>query len=141
MTNQRSALEYCVIRVAPDLERAEFLNAGVILICRATRFLDARIHLNHVRLRALWPRMTAHEVALIERHLALIPLICAADPAGGPIARLDLGERWHWLTAPASTIVQPGPVHTGLAGDPAAELDRLLERVVVSNNALQVEMD
>ena len=130
MTTQRSALEYCIIRVVPDIERGEFLNVGVVLICRATRFLAARIHLDHVRLRILWPHITPETIELIEQHLALIPLICAGDPAGGPIARLSMGERWHWLTAPASTVVQPGPVHTGLSDDPAAELDRLFARLV-----------
>jgi hypothetical protein len=130
MSADRAALEYCVYRVVPDIERGECLNVGVVLICRQTRFLAARIHLDHARLGALWPRMAAEAVDLIEQHLALIPLICAGDLGGGPIARLGLGERWHWLTAPSSTIVQPGPVHTGLSGDPAAELDRLFARLV-----------
>jgi hypothetical protein len=130
MSSPRATLEYCILRVVPDIERGEFLNVGVVLISRATRYLDARIHLDHDRLRALWPQMPAETIELIEQHLALVPLICAADPAGGPIARLDLGQRWHWLTAPSSTIVQPGPVHTGLCADPAAELDRLFTRLV-----------
>ena len=126
----RAALEYCVLRVVPDIERGEFLNIGVVLICRQSRYLDARIHLDHDRLRSLWPQISAETIDLIEQHLALIPLICAGDDTGGPIARLGLGERWHWLTAPASTIVQPGPMHTGLADDPGAELDRLFTRLV-----------
>jgi hypothetical protein len=130
MTRPRSSLEYCVLRVVPDIERAEFLNAGVVLICRQSRYLGCRIGLDHERLRALWPQISAETIDLIEQHLALIPLICAGDVAGGPIAQLGLGERWHWLTAPASTMVQPGPVHTGLADDPAAELERLFARQV-----------
>ena len=130
MTRPRSSLEYCVLRVVPDIERAEFLNTGVVLICRQSRFLGCRIHLDHDRLRSLWPQISPETIDLIEQHLALIPLICAGDPAGGPIARLGFGERWHWLTAPTSTIVQPGPVHTGLAADPAAELERLFARLV-----------
>jgi hypothetical protein len=124
-------LEYCVLRVVPDIERAEFINTGVVLICRATRFLDCRIDLDEARLRALWPGTAADDLALIRGHLATIAPICHGDPAGGPIARLEMGERWHWLTAPASTVVQPGPVHTGLASDPAAELDRLFHRLVL----------
>jgi hypothetical protein len=130
MTQARSSLEYCVLRVVPDIERAEFLNTGVVLICRQSRYLGCRIQLDHDRLRSLWPQISAETIDLIEQHLALIPLICAGDDTGGPIARLGLGERWHWLTAPASTIVQPGPVHTGLADDPGAELDRLFTRLV-----------
>ena len=132
MSGQRASLEYCVLRVVPDIERGEYLNAGVMVICRPTRFLAARVHLDHARLRALWPQTTAETIDLIEQHLALVPLICAGDPAGGPIAKLGLGERWHWLTAPSSTIVQPGPVHTGLGEDPAAELDRLFTRLVTN---------
>ena len=129
-TAARSAIEYCAVRVVPDLERGECLNVGVLLICRPSRFLDARIHLDAARLSALWPGLVGEPLGLIEAHLATIGPICAGDPAGGPIAALTLRERWHWLTAPASTVVQPGPVHTGLTADPAAELDRLFSRLV-----------
>ena len=132
MSTPRATLEYCVLRVVPDIERGEFLNVGVVLICRTTRFLDARIHLDHARLRALWPQMPVETIELIEEHLALIPLICAGDPAGGPIAKLELGQRWHWLTAPSSTIVQAGPIHTGLCNNPAGDLDRLFTRLVTN---------
>lgn len=126
----RSAIEYCAVRVVPDIERGECLNVGVLLICRPTRFLDARIALDPVRLGALWPGLVGEPLGLIEAHLAMIGPICAGDPAGGPIAALSLRERWHWLTAPASTVVQAGPVHTGLAADPTAELERLFRRLV-----------
>ncbi len=129
-TAARSAIEYCAVRIVPDLERGECLNVGVLLICRPSRFLDARIHLDAARLSALWPGLVGEPLGLIEAHLATIGPICAGDPAGGPIAALTLRERWHWLTAPASTVVQPGPVHTGLTADPAAELDRLFSRLV-----------
>ena len=109
-----------------------------MLISRPRRYLDARIHLDHDRLRALWPQMPAETIDLIEQHLALVPLICAGDPAGGPIAKLDLGQRWHWLTAPSSTIVQPGPIHTGLCDNPSADLNRLFTRLV-SGGGLRVE--
>ena len=130
MTSPRTAHEYCVIRVVPNIERGECVNVGVVLICRQRQFLRARIHLPRARLEALWPEIDAESTELIDSHLTLIPKISAGDPAGGPIARLGLGERWHWLTAVSSTIVQPGPVHTGLSDDPAAELDRLFERLV-----------
>ena len=126
----RSAIEYCAVRVVPDLERGECLNVGVLLVCRPTRFLDARISLDLSRLTALWPALAGEPLSLIEVHLATIGPICAGDPAGGPIAALTLRERWHWLTSPASTVVQPGPVHTGLTTDPAAELDRLFGKLV-----------
>ena len=128
--SEPSPLEYCVLRVVPDIERGECLNVGVVLISRAKRFLDARIHLDHARLRAIAPWLDDGSLALLKAQLAFVPRICAGDPEAGPISRLGLGERWHWLTAPASTILQPGPVHTGLATDPAAELDRLFKRLV-----------
>ena len=124
------AIEYCVLRVVPDIERGEFLNVGVVVICRASRFLDARIGMDRTRLEAFWPEISVESIEMIEQHLALIPLICAGDPAGGPIARLGMGERWHWLTSPASTVVQAGPVHTGLSDDATAELDRLFDKFV-----------
>lgn len=130
MNTERATHEYCVLRVVPDIERGEFLNVGVVLICRASRFLDCRIELAHTRLHALWPDLDSDTLGLIEQHLALVPLICAGDPTGGPIARLGLGERWHWLTSPSSTMVQPGPVHTGLSSDPEAELEHLFARLV-----------
>ena len=67
----------------------------------------------------------------VERHLAMIPLICAGDPAGGPIAALPLAGRFHWLVAPRSTMIQPSPVHSGLCTDPEATLAHLLQRMVL----------
>jgi hypothetical protein len=128
---EREAFEYALIRVTPRIERAEFVNAGIILICRAKRFLDCRIALDRARLRALAPALTDDAIGEIERQLAVIPRICAGDGAAGPIAELNLGQRWHWLTAPASTVVQPSPVHTGLTADPRATLDRLFQTLVL----------
>lgn len=130
MNGVRDSLEYCVLRVMPSIERGEFMNVGVVLICRASKFLDCRIALDETRLRALWPSVSADVLDLIQQHLALIPLICAGDPAGGPIANLAMSERWHWLTSPSSTIVQPGPVHTGLGANARTELERLFVRFV-----------
>lgn len=127
---ERDAYEYAVIRVVPRIERSEFVNAGVILICRARRFLDCRIALDHARLRAIDPTLTLEAVMEIDRQLSAIPRICLADRAAGPIAELNLGQRWHWLTAPSSTVVQTGPVHAGLTANPAATLDRLFQTLV-----------
>lgn len=122
---ERVAFEYAVIRIVPRVERGEYLNAGVILICRRHRFLDARTALDQVRLRALAPYLDEETVTLIGRQLDLICRICSGSPDAGPIGQLTQRERWHWLAAPASTIVQPGPVHSGLCTDPAATLDHL----------------
>jgi hypothetical protein len=127
-----TSLEYCVLRIVPDIERAEFLNTGVIIVCRARRLLDCRLHLDRTRLLALWPSMDTDTIDLIQAHLRTIDQICHGERAGGPMASLDWRERWHWLTSPASTIVQPGPVHTALTENPDQELDRLFERYVTA---------
>lgn len=127
---ERIAFEYALIRVVPRVERGECLNVGVVLICRARRFLQARVQVDRERLRSFAPYLDEETLDGIERQVSLIPLICAGDPDAGPIAALPYGERWHWLVAPASTIVQPGPVHTGLLTDPAGCLDHLFTTMV-----------
>ena len=123
----RHAFQYAVIRVVPRVERGESLNAGVILLCRPKRFLAARVGLDATRLRALAPDV---DPATIETHLAAIERIAAGDRSAGPIAALGQGERFHWLVAPSSTVIQPSEVHTGVCDDPAEELDHLFEGLV-----------
>lgn len=127
MTASRSPFEYAVLRVVPDLERGETLNAGVILMSRPRRFIGARISLDERKLGALAPGC---DVAAVRGHLEAIERIASGDPSAGPIARLSFPERFHWLVSPASTIVQPSAVHTGLTDDPAGELERLFARLV-----------
>jgi hypothetical protein len=127
---ERLAFEYAVIRIVPRVERAEFLNAGVVLICRSKRFLGARVELDRVRLNCFAPNLDDRFVATIEEQLLLIPRIAAADPDAGPIAQLDFRERFHWLAAPASTVLQASPAHTGFCSDPATELDKLFDELV-----------
>jgi hypothetical protein len=122
------AFSYAVLRVVPDLVRGEALNAGVVLFCRRRSFLAARAHLDRAALAALAPQADADAV---ERHLGFLERVAAGDPAAGPLAALPQSERFGWLTAPSSTIVQPSPVHTGLlCGDPGDELERLFQRLV-----------
>jgi hypothetical protein len=123
----REGFQYAVVRVVPHVERGELLNAGVVLFSRRHRFLAARTELDAAALAALAPDCDVEQVA---SHLRTLERVAAGDEAAGPIARLESSERFHWLTAPASTIVQPSPVHTGLTADPAAELDRLFARLV-----------
>jgi len=123
----RESFQYAVVRVVPQIERGEVLNAGVVLFSRRHRFLAARTGLDAAALEALAPGCDGEQV---REHLRTLERVAAGDPAGGPIARLEASERFHWLTAPASTIVQSSPVHTGLTADPAAELDHLFERLV-----------
>lgn len=124
---RRSVFQYAIVRVVPRVERGECLNVGVVLLCRPRRFLAARIHLDERRLIALAPEL---DPQLIRPHLEAIERVAAGDPSAGPIARLGRAERFHWLVAPASTIIQPSEVHTGLCDDPAAELEHLVATLV-----------
>lgn len=121
------AFEYAVIRIVPRVERGEFVNAGVVLFCRARHFLDARIELDTARLTALAPGI---DLAAVREQLDYIRLVCAGGAAAGPIGLLPQHERFRWLTAPRSTIVQPSPVHCGISDDPAAALDQVVEAMV-----------
>lgn len=122
-----SSFDYAVVRVVPRVERGEFINAGVIVFCLEHRFLDARVVVDEARLRALWPEI---DLDLVRRHLEAIPKIAAGDASGGPIARLSLRERFHWLVSPRSTIIQVSPVHTGLCEErPEGVLDDLAKRL------------
>jgi hypothetical protein len=122
-----TSFDYAVVRVVPRVERAEFINAGVIIFCRTQDFLDARIALDPERLRAIAPDIDLEEV---ERHLRLIPRICRGGTEGGPIGLLSSSERFHWLTSPRSTVIQTSPVHSGLCTDPEAALERMLKQAV-----------
>jgi hypothetical protein len=119
--------DYAVLRVVPRVEREEFVNVGVVLHCRACRFLAAAVDVDRERLLALDPEL---DLATVERHLAAIPRICAGGEGAGPLGHLSQGERFHWLTTPRSTIIQPSPVHAGLCEDPAAALQHLLATMV-----------
>ena len=123
----RSPYQYAVLRVVPSIERGECINAGVVLLCRARRFLAARTALHEALLAALAPGLDRGDV---HAHLAAIERVAAGDGTAGPIAALTPAERFHWLTAPSSTIIQPGPVHTGLCDNPAEELERLFRELV-----------
>jgi hypothetical protein len=119
--------QYLVLRVVPHVERGERLNAGVILFARTRRFLEARIGLDEAALRALAPDADA---AAIRTHLEALARVAAGDPAGGPLAALEPSERFHWLAAPSSTVIQPSEVHTGLCGQPAETLEKLFAELV-----------
>jgi hypothetical protein len=122
-----SSFDYAILRVVPRVERGEFLNAGVVLFCLERDFLQARVEVDEPRLRALWP---GTDLELVRQHLEAIPRICAGAPDGGPIARLTLRERFRWLVAPRSTMLQVSPVHAGLSDDPERALDELFEQMV-----------
>jgi Protein of unknown function (DUF3037) len=119
--------QYAILRVVPDVERGERLNAGIVLLCRPQRFLAARIELDERLLLGMAP---AADLARIRAHLDLIPRLCAGDADAGPLALLDQPERFHWIASPSSTVVQPSAVHTGLTADATTTLDGLMARLV-----------
>jgi Protein of unknown function (DUF3037) len=121
------AFAYALLRVVPQLQRGEAVNAGVVLYCRRHNFLEIRAQVPHERLRALAPDIDLEAVAA---QLATLTAIAAGDPEAGPIAAQPPSERFHWLVAPASTIIQPSAVHTGVTSDPEATLLRLFEQLV-----------
>ena len=118
---------YATIRVVPRVERGEFLNVGVILFAREQRFLQTAIEVDERRLEALAPDI---DLDVVERHLQTIEDISNGDPRGGPVAALPAPERFHWLVAPRSTMIQTSPVHVGRSDDPAQALQDLLESLV-----------
>jgi hypothetical protein len=121
------SFDYALVRVMPRVERGEVINAGVILFCLEQDFLAARVEVNAPRLLALWPQT---DVELVRQHLEAIPRICAGTADAGPIGRLSLRERFHWLVAPRSTMIQVSPVHAGLCAQPEKALAELFDRMV-----------
>jgi Protein of unknown function (DUF3037) len=144
MTGEPQVFEYAVLRVVPRVDRGEIMNAGILLYCRPLRYLGARVALDADRLLALDPEADLPGIA---RALAAAAQVCGPHVAGpglagpglagtglastGAAGRQEIGRRFRWLTAPRSTVVQPGPVHTGLTTDPDTEIDRLLQALVL----------
>ena len=126
-TDDREVFEYALLRVVPRVERGECINAGVLVYCRAKAYVGVRTHLDEARLRVLDPDA---DVAGVRAALHAVEGVCGGGEGAGQAARDDAGRRFRWLIAPRSTIVQPGPVHTGLTADPAAEAERLLDLLV-----------
>jgi len=124
----RKPFEYAIVRVLPRVERGEAFNAGIVLMSRPHRFLDARVELDEAVLTALAPDCDPQNVLA---HLDAIERVARGDAAAGPIAALSMAERFHWLVAPSSTIIQPSEVHTGLTDDPAATLEHLFRTLVL----------
>ena len=123
----RLAYQYVVLRCVPRVDREEFVNVGVVLYCEAADYLDVRWHVDADRLRALDPQIDVDHVC---ESLAFVDGVCAGDERGGAAARAPMGQRFGFLKAPRSTMIQPGPVHGGVTTDPARQLEHLLERFV-----------
>jgi len=120
------SFDYAVVRVVPRPDLEEFINAGVIVFSAERKYLEACVQVNEVRLRALWPDI---DVDLVRQHLEAIPRVTAGDPSAGPIAGLSQSQRFHWLVAPRSTIIQISPVHSGVCEQPDRVLENLARRL------------
>ncbi len=124
---ERSSFDYAVLRIVPRVDREEFVNAGLVFFCLAEKFLHARVCLEEPLVTAFHPDF---DIEAARRHLEAFPRIAAGDPDAGPVALLNQRQRFHWLTAPRSTVIQVSPVHSGTCEDPRAEFDRLFQCLV-----------
>ena len=123
----RMGFQYVVLRCVPRVDREEFVNVGVVLYCQQADFLEARCHVNADRLTSLTPDV---DVAAVRSALEAIAAVCRGDESAGEAGQTAPGTRFGFVTAPRSTVVQPGPIHGGSTDDPARQLDRLLDRLV-----------
>lgn len=121
-----SSFDYAVVRIVPRVDREEFINAGLVVHCPEQNYLGARMRLDERRLRALAPHI---DVDLVNSRLAGLMAVCTGDPKGGPVARLSLRERFHWIVSPKSTILQMSAVHSGICSDPERMLARLFKQL------------
>jgi hypothetical protein len=122
--------EYALLRIVPRVERGEGVNVGVVVFCRTRSYLEARIELGDRHVAALAAIAPALDLDAVRAHLDSIGRIVAGDAEGGPMARLAAPERFRWVTAPSSTMIQPSDVHGGVTEDPARSLEDLFERLV-----------
>jgi hypothetical protein len=125
---EKHLFEYAVIRVVPRIERDEFLNVGVVVLCKSEAFLQILFSLDESRLTALFPQIDIKE---IRSHLHAFEKICQGNPQAGPIAKLDLASRFRWLTAKRSTVIQTSAVHPGLCLNAQETLERLYQQLVL----------
>ena len=125
---EKLLFEYAIIRVVPRVEREEFMNVGIILYCKKTKFLECIINIDHLRFQAFCPKLDSSEVS---EYLQSFQKICKGTKDAGPIGKLDIASRFRWLTATRSTVVQTSKVHPGLSKDPFATLQHLYQELVL----------
>ena len=121
------SFQYALLRVVPSLPRGEAMNVAIVLHCRRRAFLAVRSHVDEERLRVLDPSV---DVEAVKAHMELLERVAAGEDPDNPITRLDRSERFGWIVAPSSTVVQPSDVHTGLTDDPAATIEKLFAGLV-----------
>lgn len=123
----RNPFTYAILRAVPRVERGERINVGVVLYCRACDYLGVRVSLDAAKLAAIAPGV---EPSSLQPPLEALTRIVAGDPEAGPIAALPTGERFGWIAAPSSTVIQPSEIHTGLCDDPETTLEALFDEIV-----------
>lgn len=124
---EREAFQYTILRVVPRVDRGECINVGVVLFCPQRKYIGARIELDDARLKALAPDL---EPRSVRPHLDAIAAVVSGEPAGGALAALSASERFGWVAANSSTMIQPSEVHTGLTDNPPGTLSHLFESLV-----------
>ena len=124
----KSTFEYAIIRIVPKVEREEFFNVGVILFSKRKKFLDIKYHINPNKFNAF---STENEIDMFNDYLNAWKLICDGEPAGGKIGELELSDRFRWLTACRSTIIQSSKTHPGLSHDPKKTLEDIFIKYVL----------
>jgi hypothetical protein len=131
---ERVPFSYVILRAVPSVERGEQINVGVVVFCRQRRFLGVRWELDPDRLAALRPSIDGigadQAIVQLGEHLGALARVAEGEAGAGPVAALDQSDRFGWLAAPSSTIVQPSEVHAGLCEDPLVTLDALFGRLV-----------
>lgn len=127
--SERVPYLYSLLRLVPNIERGESINIGLVMFCRPQRFLHVDYMLDPERIGAIAPNI---DLKLIEPRLRTLVRIAAGDPKGGPVAALDIGERFHWLSNVSNTMIQPGEVHTGLTTNAEATFTRLFAELVAT---------
>lgn len=128
MKPENHLFEYAVIRIVPHVEREEFINVGVILLCAKKKFLKTRISLREEKIKALCEETDLDD---LKEHVTSFERIAKGDDGSGPIGKLPIAERFRWLTATRSTVLQTSKVHPGLCTDPDETLERLFNQLVL----------
>ncbi|MFD1769145.1 DUF3037 domain-containing protein [Sphingobacterium suaedae] len=126
--SERTVYEYVVVRVVPRVEREEFVNVGVALYCKKQRYAAVKVFVNEEKCKALDPEV---DLELIKKHLDSFQRICAGDRSAGRLATLEQAERFRWLTAKRSTLIQCSLSHPGLCLSAEETLDELFEKLVL----------
>lgn len=126
--SERTVYEYAVVRVVPRVEREEFVNVGIALYCKKQRYAAVKLFVNEEKCRALDPKI---DLDTITAHLVSFQKICAGETDAGQIARLDQADRFRWLTAKRSTIIQCSVVHPGLCCTAESTHQELFEKLIL----------